>query len=130
MCGVYSFEANLMGTINISLIYSRSKKNIPNLFSFAFWTGAMINTQWLELPISRTNYYGPKDVRVIEVRLINLYTFSANSADNKLIITLSLLQEKNRTPYVTQIVFTGDSLKRQFVPEMPKPALREKKETT
>ena len=29
----------------------------------------MINTQWLELPMSRTNFQGPKDVRAIEVRL-------------------------------------------------------------
>ena len=36
---------------------------------FASWTGAMINPQWLELPMSRTNFHGPKDVRAIEVRL-------------------------------------------------------------
>ena len=29
----------------------------------------MINPQWLELPISRTNFHGPKAVRAIEVRL-------------------------------------------------------------
>ena len=29
----------------------------------------MINPQWLELPMSRTNFHGPKDVRTIEVRL-------------------------------------------------------------
>ena len=29
----------------------------------------MIKPQWLELPISRTNFHGPKDVRAIEVRL-------------------------------------------------------------
>ena len=28
----------------------------------------MINPQWLELPMSRTNFHGPKDVRAIEVR--------------------------------------------------------------
>ena len=27
----------------------------------------MINPQWLELAMSRTNLHGPKDVRVIEV---------------------------------------------------------------
>ena len=32
----------------------------------------MINPQWLELPMSRTNFHGPKDVRAIEVRLYNL----------------------------------------------------------
>ena len=29
----------------------------------------MINPQWLELPMSRTDFHGPKDVRAIEVRL-------------------------------------------------------------
>ena len=39
----------------------------------------MINLQWLELPISRTNFNGPKDVRAIEVQL-----YSKTSAeDNK-----------------------------------------------
>ena len=28
----------------------------------------MINPQWLELPMSRTNFHGPKDVRAFEVR--------------------------------------------------------------
>ena len=32
----------------------------------------MINPQWLELPMSRTIFYGPKDVRAIEVRLYNI----------------------------------------------------------
>ena len=29
----------------------------------------MINPRWLELPLSRTNFHGPKDVRAIEVGL-------------------------------------------------------------
>ena len=29
----------------------------------------MINPHWLELPLSRTNFYGPKGVRATEVRL-------------------------------------------------------------
>ena len=37
----------------------------------------MINPQWFELPLSRTNFYGPKDVRAIEVRL-----FTANKEDD------------------------------------------------
>ena len=28
---------------------------------------AMINPQWLELPMSRTDFHGPKDVSAIEV---------------------------------------------------------------
>ena len=31
--------------------------------------GAVINLHWLELPLSRTNFHGPKGVRAIEVRL-------------------------------------------------------------
>ena len=29
----------------------------------------MINPQWLDLPVPRTNFHGPEDVRAIEVRL-------------------------------------------------------------
>ena len=29
----------------------------------------MINPQWLELPMYRTNFHGPKDFRAIEARL-------------------------------------------------------------
>ena len=41
----------------------------------------MINPQWLELPISRTNFHGPKDVRAIEVRLYIVYDKEVWSAD-------------------------------------------------
>ena len=36
---------------------------------FAILSGTMINHQWLELPISRISYHGPKDFRAIEVRV-------------------------------------------------------------
>ena len=42
------------------------------LSQFASWPGTMINPQWRELPMSRTIFYGPKDVRAIEVRLYSL----------------------------------------------------------
>ena len=29
----------------------------------------MINPKWFELPITRTNFHGPKGIRAIEVRL-------------------------------------------------------------
>ena len=32
-------------------------------------SGAIINSHWLELLLSRTNFHGPKGVRAIEVRL-------------------------------------------------------------
>ena len=44
------------------------RKDSPKLSTFAYLLGAMINPQWFELPMSRTNFNGPKDVRAIEVR--------------------------------------------------------------
>ena len=44
-------------------------KDFPKLSPFASWPGVMINPQWLELHMSRTNFHGPKDLRAIEVRL-------------------------------------------------------------
>ena len=48
---------NLMNTPNILLLCRRSKR-FPKLSSFATWPGAMFDHQWLELPISRTNFHG------------------------------------------------------------------------
>ena len=61
----------LMSTLSIPVLYRRSK-NIPKLSPFTFWPGAMVKCQWLEIPVSRTNFHGPKDVRAIEVRLYML----------------------------------------------------------
>ena len=36
---------------------------------YASWPGAIINPNWLELSLSRTNFNGPKGVRAAEVRL-------------------------------------------------------------
>ena len=58
--------------IRIASTYNRCVENwkdFPKLSLFASWTGAMINPQWLELPMARTIFHGPKDVRAIEVRL-------------------------------------------------------------
>ena len=65
------------------------KKTIIKWAPFASWPSVMINPQWLELPISGTNFHGPKDVRAIEVRLYLHYLklclqnagFMANSTD-------------------------------------------------
>ena len=46
--------------------------NIPSCYRhpyYASWPGAFINPHWLELPLSRNNFHGPKGVRAIEVRL-------------------------------------------------------------
>ena len=46
-----------------------NRKKVPKLSLFASWPGAMINPQWLKLPLSRTNFHGPKDVWAIKVWL-------------------------------------------------------------
>ena len=77
VCCVYSLliEAILMSTLNIQSL-CRNRKDFLKLSQFASWTGAMINPQWLELSMSRTNFQGPKDVRAIEVRLYYYIDFS------------------------------------------------------
>ena len=48
--------------------FIENRADIPKLSIFASWPPAMFNPQWLELPMSRTNFHGSKDVRTIEVR--------------------------------------------------------------
>ena len=55
-----------MSTLNISLL-KEAQKDFSNWSPFASWPGAMTNRQWLELPMSRVIFHGPKDVRAIEV---------------------------------------------------------------
>ena len=57
-----------MSTLNIQLL-CRKLIDFPELAIVASRPGAMINLHWLELPISRTIFHGPKGVRGIEVRL-------------------------------------------------------------
>ena len=57
-----------MITLNIHYCVE-DRKDFFKLSPFASRPGAMINPQWLELPISRTNFHGPKDVRATDVRL-------------------------------------------------------------
>ena len=72
VCCVYSLELPHCGNSNKytqhTIIVKKIKK-IPKLSLFASWPGIMINPQWLELPMSRTISYGPKDVQAIEVWL-------------------------------------------------------------
>ena len=49
----------------------------------ASWPGAIINPHWLQLPLSRTNFHGPKGVRAIEVRLYILAFFLYLSHDGE-----------------------------------------------
>ena len=57
-----------MSALNIQLLCRRSV-DFPELAIFASRLGAMINLHWLELPMARTLFHGPKGVRAIEVRL-------------------------------------------------------------
>ena len=56
-----------MTTLNIQLLCRTI--DFPELAIFASRPGAMINLHWLELPMARTIFHGPKGVRAIEVRL-------------------------------------------------------------
>ena len=47
-----------MSTLNIPL-FVEDRKDTLKEFQFASRPGAMINPQWLELPVSRTNSHGP-----------------------------------------------------------------------
>ena len=57
-----------MSTLNIQLL-CRRWIDFPALAIFASRPGAMIKLHWLELPMTRTLFHGPKGVRAIEVRL-------------------------------------------------------------
>ena len=59
----------------------------------------MINPQWLELPMSLTIFYGPKDVRAIEVRL---YLRTEKAPDQtvrelRLILSFAVLIRQDRS---------------------------------
>ena len=53
----------------------------------------MNNPQWLELPMFRTNFHGPKDVRAIEVRLY-FYDFLIEILNN----LIERNEESDQTP--------------------------------
>ena len=59
-----------MSTLNIPLFYRRSKR-LP-LLPFASWPGTMVHPQWLELPISQTNFHGSNDVGAISSTVVVL----------------------------------------------------------
>ena len=65
---IRSASSILMSTLNIQLLCRRSI-DFPELVIFASRPGVMINLHWLELPMARTLFHGPKDVRATEVRL-------------------------------------------------------------
>ena len=57
-----------MSTLNIQLLCRRSI-DFRELAIFVSRPGGMIYLHWLELPMVRTIFHGPKGVRAIEVRL-------------------------------------------------------------
>ena len=59
-----------MSTLNIQLLCRRSI-DFPELAIFGSRPGAIINLHWLDIPMARTLFHGPKGVRAIEVRLYN-----------------------------------------------------------
>ena len=58
--------------------YIEDQKDIPELYPFPSRPGVMINPQWLELPMSRTNLHSPKDVQVIKVHCQLLFVYGLN----------------------------------------------------
>ena len=61
-----------MSTLNIQLLCRKLKKKKKRKslnYCHLLPDGTIINPQWLEPPMSRTIFYGPKDVQAIEVRL-------------------------------------------------------------
>ena len=67
-----SFESSneyTQQTIILQIGKKKKKKtqNIPQLYPFAFWPASIIKPQSLELPMSRTNFHGPRVVQATEV---------------------------------------------------------------
>ena len=69
VCCVYSLESPDRGDSNeytqhrFFFFFNRcveNRKDFPKLSLLGSWTGAMINPQWLKLPMSRTNSMVPK----------------------------------------------------------------------
>ena len=52
-----------------SIIHSTYRYIIITIPPFLSLPGAMFNPQWLDLPVSNTNFHGPKDVRAIDIHL-------------------------------------------------------------
>ena len=59
-------ELILMSTLNVPLFNRRSKRH-PELSPLASLPGPMTKPQWLELPMSRTDFHGPNDAQAIIV---------------------------------------------------------------
>ena len=65
---MYLLEPPGRGDLNENTQHNNLK--VHKLSPFVSWPDAMINPQCLELPISKTNYSGPEEVRVIEICML------------------------------------------------------------
>ena len=61
-CGSFCVISQRKGERNRRDSRGKDRKDIPKLNPFASLRSVMINPQWLELLMSRTNLHGPKDV--------------------------------------------------------------------
>ena len=101
VCCVYSLESPHRGDSNEYTPYNycvENRKDFPKLSLFASWPGAMINLHWLELPMARTLFHGPKGVRAIEVRLYIVFTLN------------------NRMPYLLTVIVLNSEKKSIWLP--------------
>ena len=54
---VYTHQGDSNDYIQHTVTFIEDRTYIPKSSPFASWLGAMINPQWLELPMSRTNVF-------------------------------------------------------------------------
>ena len=66
---VYSLQSPRWGDSNENTQHTFMFKKLKRYPNIASWLGAIINTNWLELPLTRTYFRGSKGVRQIEVLL-------------------------------------------------------------
>ena len=101
-----------MSILNIPLL-SRSK-DFPKLSLFASWPGAMISPQRLELPLSRTNFHRPEDVRAIEDLLqifwhLNFYQISCEILTSPFLsCPHSVINPNNEYPHSSRYATTSE----------------------
>ena len=64
LCVLIIIRVILMSIPKIPLFYIR-KKIIPKLSPFVSRLGTRIHSLWLKVPMSRTNFHGPKYVSMV-----------------------------------------------------------------
>ena len=62
--------------------FIEDENDISNISTFAFRADAMINPQWLKLPISGTNFHGPKMFEPLKFDRNDKYKISFLDEDN------------------------------------------------